>query len=239
VSGREFVVLLVTLGCAAVLVLLFGERYFVLVFVAIAAVGMWGELRREWILRALDEWLTKGPASWRSTRLTYLEGSVLRPDLEQRVGETAPLVPLRGTEEYFPYPQATRGIMLGMTGLSAVFTALPFVLWWIEHPSASSDPEAWWVLAMFAAFTLYFGRSAYRLPMEIRVSNEEITLWSRGSQRKAVRWDDLQAVVYRRYGRQIVIKGSATTLRVPDSVDDFGRLLNIVTSRAGSAWRGA
>lgn len=227
------VALIVTLLAVNIAALIFGEwvKWAVLA-VALALIPVLALANRAVLSGLASELREWGPFA-REQFLLLNEEWEDRVELARELGEEAPRVPIRGSEEVYTFHRGWLLLARG-TGWLCVFFFLFGVIYAIADRSQLDAP--WYDTA---AFVLIFGGGgplilwlAWFFLRSYVVDNDGIREVAPRVDRR-IRWEDVEEVKRGSLGG-VAVRSGTEKISISDSVEGYGRLVNIILSHAAS-----
>jgi hypothetical protein len=230
-----------------ILGIVFGDNVRLLAISAIALVGLVATILIARRKARIAEALSRESPDAQADVLVLLENLAIRPDLARPLGRPAPRVPLRRCEEIFRYSeQAVRTSRWTMTGCIviaglAAAGAMADLLFGTEHFFAQGVP--WWEpagliaffggAALFMRWTLRIGRA------RIHITDDAITLAMVDGSLRRIDWSSVVEVRRSDLARSLTIRSQRDRIIIWDTLDDFGRVVNLVATRMpnDAPWR--
>lgn len=232
---RDFWVLVGAMVVLALGTAFFGDRFFLGFFVLVAAIGITITLWSEVILARVARLLRRRSDLAQEQTLLLLEDVAGRADLAARLGRTAPRVPLRAPIEIYRYPpeaeRPARWVMWACAVMAAVMLSLPVL-----------DPRSsWWTAGILAAafcggtWLMHHYTVAVRSWFE--VTDAEIRHRIANGSLRVIAWEDVLEAHHSTLGQTLSVRAGKRRIVVPNTVEGYGRLVNVVASRLPPAAR--
>ena len=226
---RDFWILVGAMIVLAVGTALYGDRFFLGFFVIFAAIGIAVTLWSEVILTRVTRLLRRRSELAQEQTLLLLEDAAARHDLATRLGRTAPPVPLRAPMEVYRFPaeavRPVRWVMWMSATMALVIAMIPLL-----DPTAS-----WWEMGglavAFAAGAWLMKYQAVAVRSWFEITETEIRHQVFGGTPRVIAWSDVREARHSTLGQALSIRSAGRNIVVPNTVEGYGRLVNLVASR--------
>lgn len=239
-SHRRFLVLLLAIAALSIGARLFGDWVRVAALAAIGLLGLWGFVRLEVAKLQFVRALLGQPEPETRRVLGALENVAVRVELAERLGATAPPVTLRGGRERFVYPDAVRTQARWTMWASGAFAALVVWLGATSDFASTGDLLAWLALAVgFSAGALVMRRWLASTRAVVEATDDALLLRQASGDTLTLPWAGITEVRERSLLQSFTVRGASGRVTVWDSLEGYGRLVNIVATRVpeGARWR--